>query len=62
MHAERFGQQAGDGLLTSDNAVVSPHSLCWTEDFTRDVSSSAIDSILAIAEGECPVAANAAPS
>jgi phosphoglycerate dehydrogenase-like enzyme len=43
-----------DTLLTLDNVVLSPHSLCWTEDFTRDVAASAIDSILAVAAGERP--------
>jgi len=43
-----------DELLTFDNVVLSPHSLCWTEDFTRDVSASAIGSILALAAGERP--------
>ena len=43
-----------DELLTFGNVVLSPHSLCWTEDFTRDVANSAIDSILAMASGERP--------
>jgi phosphoglycerate dehydrogenase-like enzyme len=43
-----------DELLTFDNVVLSPHSLCWTEDFTRDVSASALSSILAVAAGERP--------
>lgn len=43
-----------DELLTLDNVVLSPHSLCWTEDFTRDVAASAIGSILAVAAGERP--------
>jgi phosphoglycerate dehydrogenase-like enzyme len=43
-----------DELLTFGNVVLSPHSLCWTEDFTRDVSNTAIDSILAMASGERP--------
>jgi phosphoglycerate dehydrogenase-like enzyme len=43
-----------DELLTFDNVVLSPHSLCWTEDFTRDVSESTIASILALASGERP--------
>ncbi|MFF2030711.1 2-hydroxyacid dehydrogenase [Arthrobacter sp. NPDC058192] len=43
-----------DDLLTFDNVVLSPHSLCWTEDFTRDVSAAALGSILAMAAGERP--------
>jgi phosphoglycerate dehydrogenase-like enzyme len=46
--------EPGDQILTMDNVVLSPHSLCWTEDFTRDVSASAISSILAVAAGERP--------
>ncbi|MET1156361.1 NAD(P)-dependent oxidoreductase [Arthrobacter sp.] len=43
-----------DELLSLENVVLSPHSLCWTEDFTRDVADSAIASILAVAAGERP--------
>jgi phosphoglycerate dehydrogenase-like enzyme len=43
-----------DELLSFENVVLSPHSLCWTEDFTREVSGSAIASILAVASGERP--------
>ena len=43
-----------DELLAFDNVVLSPHSLCWTEDFTREVSAGAIGSILALAAGERP--------
>lgn len=43
-----------DELLAFDKVVLSPHSLCWTEDFTRDVSAGAIGSILALAAGERP--------
>lgn len=46
-----------DELLGLDNVVLSPHSLCWTADFTRSVSESALGSILAVARGENPVAA-----
>ncbi|MEC3852427.1 glyoxylate reductase [Paenarthrobacter ureafaciens] len=43
-----------DEILSMDNVVLSPHSLCWTEDFTRDVSAGAIASIIAVAEGQRP--------
>jgi phosphoglycerate dehydrogenase-like enzyme len=43
-----------DEILTMDNVVLSPHSLCWTEDFTKDVSAGVIGSILAVAAGERP--------
>jgi phosphoglycerate dehydrogenase-like enzyme len=44
-----------DALLTLDNVVLSPHSLCWTKDFTRDVSAAALGSILATAAGKRPL-------
>jgi phosphoglycerate dehydrogenase-like enzyme len=43
-----------DALLTLENVVLSPHSLCWTADFTRDVADGALASILAVAAGERP--------
>jgi phosphoglycerate dehydrogenase-like enzyme len=43
-----------DELLSMDNVVLSPHSLCWTADFTRDVAYSAVASIVAVAAGERP--------
>lgn len=44
----------GDELLGLDNVILTPHSLPWTDEFTRDVSRSAIESILAVAAGEVP--------
>lgn len=46
-----------DPLLRLDNVVLSPHALCWTEDFTRDVSASVIESILDASQGRVPDAA-----
>lgn len=43
-----------DELLSMENVVLSPHSLCWTADFTRDVSASAIEAILDVAAGRRP--------
>lgn len=45
---------ADDELLRMENVVLSPHSLCWTADFTRDVSASAIEAILDVAAGRRP--------
>lgn len=42
----------GDPLLKLDNVVLSPHALGWTADFTRDVSASVMESIIAVANGE----------
>jgi phosphoglycerate dehydrogenase-like enzyme len=44
----------GDELLLLDNVLLSPHSLCWTADFTRDVSVAALGSIIAVAAGSRP--------
>lgn len=41
-------------LLSMDDVVVSPHSLCWTEDFARGVSDSALASIMAVTAGQRP--------
>ncbi len=43
-----------DELLRMENVLLSPHSLCWTEDFTRDVSPAALGSIIAVAAGHRP--------
>lgn len=45
---------ADDELLQMENVVLSPHSLCWTADFTRDVSASALQAILDVAAGRRP--------
>lgn len=43
-----------DPLLSMDNVAFSPHCLCWTEDFTRDVSASALESLIDTANGRQP--------
>lgn len=43
-----------DPLLAMDNVLVTPHALCWTADFTRDVATSAIQAIIDVAEGRRP--------
>lgn len=43
-----------DPLLSLDNVIVSPHALCWTDECVRGIGHSAIDSILAVAEGRVP--------
>lgn len=45
-----------DPLFALDNVICTPHALCWTADFTRDVSASVIESLLAAARGEVPAA------
>ncbi|MCU1574515.1 MAG: hypothetical protein JWO93_2597 [Micrococcaceae bacterium] len=43
-----------DELFGMDNVVLTPHSLCWTADFTRDVSASALQAITDVAAGRRP--------
>lgn len=43
-----------DELLSFDNVVLSPHSLCWTADFTRDVSTAAVTALIDVAAGRRP--------
>lgn len=37
-----------------DNVICTPHALCWTADFTRDVSRSVIDALIAVSRNEIP--------
>nr|WP_281260515.1 NAD(P)-dependent oxidoreductase [Kineococcus rhizosphaerae] len=43
-----------DELLTFENVVLSPHALCWTADFTRDTSASALEAVIDVATGRRP--------
>jgi phosphoglycerate dehydrogenase-like enzyme len=43
-----------DPLLALDNVVVSPHALCWTDEWAYDTGQSAIRNILAVAAGQVP--------
>ena len=43
-----------DPLFTLENVILSPHALCWTADFTRDVSSNVMESVIQAAKGEIP--------
>jgi len=41
-------------LLTMDNVIPTPHSLCWTDSFVEDVGTSAIESVIDALEGRIP--------
>jgi phosphoglycerate dehydrogenase-like enzyme len=43
-----------DPLLRLDNVILTPHSLCWTDQCYRGMGTSAIASVLAILRGEVP--------
>ncbi|NKX92416.1 glyoxylate reductase [Sanguibacter hominis ATCC BAA-789] len=41
-------------LLSMDQVIVTPHALCWTEDFVRGVTDSAFESLVDVAHGRRP--------
>ena len=41
-------------LVTMDNVVLAPHSLCWTDDFSSAVSGAAIQALVDVSRGERP--------
>ncbi|NYI42653.1 2-hydroxyacid dehydrogenase [Demequina lutea] len=45
---------ADEPLLHMDNVIVTPHALCWTDDFTKGVATSVIEAIIDVAQGRRP--------
>ena len=45
---------AADPLLELDNVIVTPHSICWTDECFQRISQSACDSIARVAIGQLP--------
>ncbi|MCC2315797.1 NAD(P)-dependent oxidoreductase [Cellulomonas xiejunii] len=43
-----------DPLLTHPDVIVTPHALCWTQDFTDAVATSAVEAIIDVAQGRRP--------
>lgn len=43
-----------DPLLGLHNVILSPHALCWTEQFTRDGWESVTNAIMTVASGSIP--------
>jgi phosphoglycerate dehydrogenase-like enzyme len=41
-------------LLDLDNVLLTPHSLCWTADFTAATGGEALGEVIAVAEGRQP--------
>lgn len=46
-----------DPLFALENVILSPHALCWTADFTRDVSESVMTAVIQAAGGQIPQSA-----
>ena len=46
---------ADNPILKLDNVIVTPHSLCWTDECFRGIASSAIGSIVDVSKGKVPV-------
>ena len=42
-------------LLTLDNVILTPHSICWTDEFFRNNAESAFRSVVAVSRGETPI-------
>jgi D-3-phosphoglycerate dehydrogenase len=45
---------ADDPLLSLDNVIVAPHSLCWTDECFRLMVESAVQSVLTVLQGRVP--------
>lgn len=45
---------ADEPLFTMSNVICTPHALCWTADFTRNVSTSVMDALIAVSRNEIP--------
>ena len=43
-----------DPMLGLDNVILTPHSLCWTDECFRLMGESAVKSVLAVLKGETP--------
>jgi len=43
-----------DPLLQLENVIVTPHALCWTDDWALATGERVCDAILAVASGEVP--------
>ena len=46
-----------DPLFAMDNVICTPHALCWTADFTKAVSSSVMEAVIAVSRNEIPATA-----
>lgn len=45
---------ANDPIVALDNVIVTPHSLCWTDECFRLMGESAVQSVLDVLQGKVP--------
>jgi phosphoglycerate dehydrogenase-like enzyme len=45
---------ADEPILKLDNVVLTPHTLCWTDECFRKMGESAVSSVLTVFKGEIP--------
>jgi len=45
---------AGEPILKLDNVLLTPHTLCWSDECFRKMGESAVNSVLTILKGEVP--------
>ena len=41
-------------LVKLENVILTPHSICWTDEFFRNNAESAFRAVVAVAEGRTP--------
>jgi D-3-phosphoglycerate dehydrogenase len=51
---EREPIDVEDPILALDNVVLTPHSLCWTDECFARIGAIDIDAVLAVKNGEVP--------
>ncbi|MBA2520109.1 MAG: dehydrogenase [Chloroflexia bacterium] len=51
---EREPVDPADPILSLDNVIVSPHALCWTDEWVSRSGVSVGESVLAVAAGQAP--------
>lgn len=47
--------EADSPLLGMENTIITPHALCWTDECFEDIASTALQSIVDVAQGKTPV-------
>ncbi|MEM8975280.1 MAG: NAD(P)-dependent oxidoreductase [Pseudomonadota bacterium] len=47
--------EADSPLMGLENTIITPHALCWTDECFEDIASTALQSIVDVAQGKTPV-------